>query len=352
MNYIAQLDLLVSPDNDKSIIPILLDKSKEVVGFYSHELDIVYPVIEDIIILMPLLQRDIVMEEKYLLMMMDYDELNHLIALVVNTIQLLRQNNLNSSWVAEEADFWNHHYKSLDSIESSNWNERLFQREYMLPHIPQTPSCKVILDIGCGEGQNFIKLFSNHIVNQDTLYIALDASYSALKSNKKHNKHNNKLFILGDAGFIPVIHKSVTHLFLFGVLHHTELKEKLLLQINKYLVDSGVVLLVEPVVSTQEAQQQLIHKIKSEGISSPYEERLVEWQLMEIISQAYDVDYMFKYQWVFYNFLSKRFDVLSNNKRLHNLLLYIDHYLGVITKFMPQKYRSHEIMAILINKFK
>ena len=269
---------------------------------------------------------------------------------IERTLTLLRKNNLDECWENKESLFWNQHYENADNIENNDWGERLYQREYMLEHIPEHPSCTTILDIGCGEGQNFINIFSHSLANRDTLYIAVDVSISALQTNKKHNKHPNKIFILGSASSVPIKAESISHILLFGVLHHTELKDQLLKKIIHILIKNGVALLVEPVVGTKEYQRLLIDKIKLEGKSSPYEERIVESDLISAMSFNYKVIYLFNYHWALYNFFLKRFAMISKNKRLHNFILFVDSFIGSTLRYMPQRFRSHEVMAVLVKK--
>lgn len=141
---------------------------------------------------------------------------------------------------------------------------------------------KRIVEIGCGEGQNFRYLIAPS-TNPDTLYVALDVSLSALKLNRKRNQHENAIYVCASADNLPFDKNYFDLICLFGILHHTRQKEKLFCVLSQRLCQGGYFMVHEAVV--KEMKNAIVQKSIAVE-QSEHEERIVLNSLYRAIKES------------------------------------------------------------------
>jgi uncharacterized protein YbaR (Trm112 family)/SAM-dependent methyltransferase len=167
------------------------------------------------------------------------------------TLRLLGDDQ-GESYVWEDEKHWTHEYGGqLQSGNPKNWNDRYWQRTPLfqvaidrLRHNSASER-RVVIDIGCGEGQDFRKFLAGQLGEND-VYVGIDISLSGLLLNRRHNPHVNSIYILGSADKPPLRTRIADVVICLGTLHHMQTKEKGL-PIVAELVSKGVILLSEPI---------------------------------------------------------------------------------------------------------
>ena len=172
-------ELLVCPDCRGTVKEI--QNNEQVEGFICESCKLVYPMTEDIPILLPKSARNYDLEFELV-----NDIKKHLsncltetlAKSVDNTLQLIESFKGHKSWAWEDEEFWNKEYKKeTGAVDQKDWSLRIWQREWLVRQLISRTELrgKTVLDVGCGEGQNFRILLSQHC-DDDSLYIATDIS--------------------------------------------------------------------------------------------------------------------------------------------------------------------------------
>ncbi len=164
-----------------------------------------------------------------------------------------------NSSIKNDLDFFSKYYTSSHSLVEENINQ-IYDDEVWLKHY-STRECVsnylkvikllekgVVLDIGCGNGQNIFRL-TDQIKNDKRTLVGLDFSLEAVQCARKYNDKFTHLpslrFLVGDAGNIPIKNNSIDAVSLIYVLHHTDNFEKLFAEIRRILKSGGYVFIVE-----------------------------------------------------------------------------------------------------------
>lgn len=241
------LPLLICPECKGAIAEIDIDN--KLIGLYCNHCKLVFPVIEDVPILLNNdlrnydLEHDKVNEIK---MIASEKGLSDIIGYANHTIDLFNKNMGKKRWAWEDEIFWSKEYKNNLNFEEIEMSERMWLRSFLTDRLIKDTDMggKTILDVGCGDGQSFRSLLSGHCM-PSTVYIACDISFNGIILNRRRNKHKNSLYVLCSADHIPLIDKSVDVICYFGVLHHLEKKENTAALNLKLLKENGYVILDE-----------------------------------------------------------------------------------------------------------
>jgi ubiquinone/menaquinone biosynthesis C-methylase UbiE/uncharacterized protein YbaR (Trm112 family) len=152
------------------------------------------------------------------------------------------------SWDWEDEEFWAREYSDLTAApEEMNWNDRLWDREFLRRHALAKLGGlggKVVLDVGCGEGQTFRRVLVG-AADETTTYIGADISLNALKLNRMRNPCSGGIYILCSANALPLREGIADLITYFGILHHTERKSATLSEDARLLKPGGVMMLHE-----------------------------------------------------------------------------------------------------------
>ena len=152
----------------------------------------------------------------------------------------------------EDEKHWTEEYAAhIESGKPKNWNDRLWQRmpafQVAVDYLNQASKSKsrVVVDIGCGEGQDLRHFLAPHLTKED-VYIGLDISLAGLRLNRKRNPHARSIFILGSADKPPLRPHIANIAICLGTLHHMQAKEKGLAVVAE-LISEGVILQSDPI---------------------------------------------------------------------------------------------------------
>jgi ubiquinone/menaquinone biosynthesis C-methylase UbiE/uncharacterized protein YbaR (Trm112 family) len=166
----------------------------------------------------------------------------------LNTVRLLEAAPAEKTWEWEDEEFWAREYTDLSVAPAEkNWNDRLWEREFLRRNALARLgglSGKLLLDVGCGEGQTFRRVLVEH-TDDTTAYVGADISLSALRLNRQRNPCKNALYVLCSANRLPFREGVFDALCYFGILHHTERKSVTLAEDARLLRQGGVMLLHE-----------------------------------------------------------------------------------------------------------
>ncbi|MFZ7136934.1 MAG: methyltransferase domain-containing protein [archaeon] len=106
---------------------------------------------------------------------------------------------------------------------------------------------KTILSVGSGEWQNFMFLLKKYY-DENSLYIAIDIFFAALKLNRCRNTHKNSLYILCSTDYeLPFQDSTIDVLCYFGILHHTKNKSNNIKKDKRVVQKNGYIILAEAV---------------------------------------------------------------------------------------------------------
>jgi len=156
------------------------------------------------------------------------------------------------SYAWEDEEHWSSEYEQQRSTKTEkNWNDRLWQRQpvfqFVVDSIQNMPDdqAAVVLDMGCGEGQDFHEFVAPVMKAQD-IYIGLDISLAGLMLNRDSNPPKRAIYILGSADKPPLRQEIADAIICLGTLHHMQTKEDGL-PIVSALLKSGVIVLSDPI---------------------------------------------------------------------------------------------------------
>lgn len=309
---------------------------------------LVYPVIDDIPVLLNSSARNPKLEIPVLERFLSGAEADSTIwEACSKTIAILRSLPDAQSWEWEDETHWSAVYEKrmANKENTSRWNVRYWHRQPIVEAILESGSLHTrrILDIGCGEGQNFRLLFKN-ACKEDCLYIAIDISLSALRLNRSLNDRDARtpaLYVLGSADSLPFREKSMDIVCLFGILHHSRLKEKNLPQVARLVREQGW-------IAIHEAVQRFNKTRRPASGESAHEERIKPACLKNKVyglSSTFDIAYESSFFTLFYLLATRLLGSLMDTRRSVFLLVQsVDILLArifgkIIPLFRPSEQR-------------
>lgn len=357
-------NIMSCPDCGGDIRPIEING--ELLGFFCDACKLIYPIKQRIPVLLPRKARNYSLEYELVKnIMMKVSTCTQqspniiskeiLKEYINNTLILLESFRDMTSWEWEDEAFWNKKYqKEIHARSWKNWNDRIWQREFLIKHlINETKlNSKNILDVGCGEGQNFRLLISKYC-DETTLYIATDISLAALKLNQLRNTHGNSLYILCSADKLPFHKETIDVLCYFGILHHTERKARTISQDSK-LVKSGGYILIHEALSRQIASSYLPSFLKLETEESAHEERIMRKEVLTQIDNNNGLKIIASQEMhtIFLGAMMKILkSIMMNNKVFFNLILNLDICFMRLFRNIIPFFKPGEIM-LLVQKFR
>jgi len=328
-----------------------IEINHQLLGFFCETCKLIYPVKEEIPILLPTSARNYTLEydlvQNIRKKLLD-SSIEWLEQYINNTLHLLDSSRDLKSWEWKDEEFWGKQYeKEAKAVVQKNWNNRIWQREFLVKHLLNDTKlkCKTILDCGCGEGQTFRLLMSRYY-DETTLYIATDISFEGLKLNRLRNMHKNSLYILCSADKLPFHKERIDVLCYFGILHHTERKTGTIPQDSELVKKGGYILIHEALDRSLFSPSFL--KLKTE--KSAHEERITKEVLLTQISKNKDLKIIKSKEMhtIFFGGMMRFFeDVMINNKAffcfISNLdILFMRLFRGIIPFF-----RAGDIMLLV-----
>lgn len=265
-----------------------------------------------------------------------------------NTINILQNHKETTTWEWEDEIYWTNKYnEDADKEINTNWKARLWQRELLINNLTNETSLsnKILVDIGCGEGQNFRKIIAPYC-EKNVLYIPVDISMSGLQLNRKKNKHKNALFILASASYFPFKPNIIDIISYFGILHHTEEKESLLKIHLPKLKNEGYIIIHEAI-----HRKIFIPKYFRENLEqSAHEERIYKDLLIKQIDSQKNLKiiFIFNFYTIFLRVLHRIFhNFVSRKKHRYVTIIKFDNYLYKrLGKFL-KLFNPGEIMVLL-----
>jgi len=223
------LKLFVCPDCKRNLGKIE-GFQKQLLGFYCQKCGVFFPVKDDIPILLAKEARNFDLEYPLIKNLRRNYQTIHSVKLckfIKKTLDLLMSKRDILSYEWDDEKFWSRKYaREMIAGTKKNWNDRIWQRELFVKKLTNRLSLesKAILSVGCGEGQNFRFLLKKYC-DENSLYIATDISFEALKLNRSRNTHRNSLYVLCSADYeLPFLDNTIDVLCYFGILHHTKNK--------------------------------------------------------------------------------------------------------------------------------
>lgn len=239
--------ILACPDCGGKLSELVLDT---LLGFTCGHCRLVFPVADGIPIVLGSQVRNWKLEHALVASIRKQakDSLPWLQPYIDVTLDLLDQRKSGTTWEWEDEAYWTRAYeKEAIAKTEKNWNDRIWQRDYLVSNLIRHTSLKgkVILDVGSGEGQNFRFLLSDYC-DDNTLYIASDISLSGLRLNRSRNsRHANSIYLLCSADCLPIRANVIDVLCYFGILHHTSKKARNLQEQTKLVKRGGYIVLHE-----------------------------------------------------------------------------------------------------------
>ncbi|MBX3413425.1 MAG: methyltransferase domain-containing protein [Pirellulales bacterium] len=244
----AVLDYCCCPESGGPLASI--EHDGHTLGYWCHDSQLVYPATDDIPLLLPSSARNAEVELPLIEQISAQAGSDApLQSACQRTREVLATRAGQKSWEWEDEEYWNQQYaEQLANDIELNWNDRLWERDDLVAQVLSETSLagKCIVEVGCGEGQNFHMLLAPHC-DASTLYIAADISLAALKLNRARNPHKNALYLLGTADRLPLKPRSVDLMTYFGILHHSPAKAATLSQNAETLRPGSFILLAEAI---------------------------------------------------------------------------------------------------------
>lgn len=282
------LEICCCPDSGGELTAIVRDGTT--IGYWCRQSQLVYAVTDGIPLLLPASARHADVETPLIERLAAKTNGDaELSAACQHTLDLLAARAGEKSWEWEDEEFWNQQYAEQHAQQLAlNWNDRLWERDGLVARVLGETSLagKRIVEIGCGEGQNFRDLIAPHC-DESTLYVAADISLAALKLNRARNPHRHAIYVLSTADRLPLKPRSVDLMTFFGILHHTPAKAATLGQNADRLRPGAFVLLAEAV-----ERANLGHLVpgllRADHSASAHEERIPEpslWKEMHALGE-------------------------------------------------------------------
>ncbi len=268
------------------------------VGFHCRSCRLIYPVKGRIPILLPKYARRYDLEHSLINKIpRDAPGMKRSVA---NTLRILDRNKKKGIWEWEDEQFWSQEYRKIlknakkrksTEIEMQRGKiQRIWQREHLLKSIVSSKNLegKTIIDVGGGDGYTF-RSYMAPSCGKDTLYVATDISFEALRLNRFRNPHKNSLYILCSADKLPFRKESVDILCYFGILHHTARKERNLTADVAFLKKGGFLFLHEALDHFFSVSTLLPQRFRPKNDDSVHEERINKTRLLREIGKNKDM---------------------------------------------------------------
>lgn len=314
---------------------------------------LVYPVIDDIAVVLPLSARNLELELGAIKDFSAHSGIAENIREACDkTIWHLESMPEAESWEWEDEKHWSAVYEERmnDSPAESRWNSRRWQRRPIIDPVLETGilSSKSILDIGCGEGQNFRMFFADACTN-DCLYIATDISLNALRLNRALNRKHDipALYILCSADSLPFQKETIDIAFLFGILHHTRFKEKNIASVAALIRYGGWIVIHEAV------QRFKKHRKPAKG-ESAHEERINHTLLKRAVyglQPEFAIVYESAFFTLFYLLAARLLGpLLDRHWWIYKSIEIVDRSLAALLGWMTPVFRPSEQKFLLYKK--
>jgi ubiquinone/menaquinone biosynthesis C-methylase UbiE/uncharacterized protein YbaR (Trm112 family) len=339
MNKMQQVNLICP---DCLAILHLLDNHDT--GFVCKECKLIFPTVNGIYVLLAKQERNYTLEYPIMLKIKEDLRDSQYLSYAENTLNLLESNKGVLTWDWEDEKYWAKHYGiERTGKTKKNWNDRLWQREKLIKNLTSRVLLDgaSILDIGCGEGQNFRELIHGNC-SSNCQYIAIDISFSALKINQLRNPHNKSCYILCSEDYeLPLSSKSIDVICYFGILHHTRNKTKNIAKDSRLLKANGYIILCENI-------DRPILKNKR-GENSPHDGHLSKENLFLILSKSNSqILYVKEESTPFYTLCMILFsETIKNNKHVFYVISEIDHLIGKTFGKVVPHFKPGEIQVLL-----
>jgi ubiquinone/menaquinone biosynthesis C-methylase UbiE/uncharacterized protein YbaR (Trm112 family) len=321
------VNFLVCPDCSEPVREIEVEN--QIVGFFCERCQMIYPIKDGILIFLAKEVRNYELEYP-LILKIQAQLSNGLFGqsdFYAKTLDLLKSKKGLSTWEWQDEQFWSREYtKEMRGAIRKVWNDRIWQREFLIQTLVNQLDLKgkSILDVGCGEGQNFRELLSRRCA-KDNLYIATDISFEALVLNRSRNAHKNSLFVLCSEDYqLPFRNNTIDLLCYFGILHHTKNKTNNIQKDKTLLKRNGFVIIVE---SIDRPLLPLASIKMFEEESSLHEEHINKNDLFTQLSRKnyFEIVYYKEEGTPFLTGMMKIFrDIILSKKRIFLLILYFD----------------------------
>lgn len=318
--------ILACPDCKQKLREI--DLNHQLLGFFCENCRLIFPIEDGIPILLGKRARNYYLEHHLI------DDIRHqaanlslgwLAEYVQKTQALVSHARNGASWAWEDEEHWSKTYTNETMADvHKNWNDRIWQREFLVKHIVAQTSLKgkSILDVGCGEGQDF-RLQLSRYCDERTLYIATDISLAGLKLNRARNMHKNSLYILCSADYLPIQEEAIDVLCYFGILHHTQKKAAAIPDGSKLVRRGGYILLHE---SLSRPSPLLPSFLRPKTEESAHEETIREHELLsQLASEELKIMAARRTQTIFFQGMFKLFqNIMMSNKTLFCFISNVD----------------------------
>lgn len=344
------IEIIACPDCKGSLGEININH--ELRGFFCDSCGIVFPIEDNVPILLPIRARRYDLEYHLIDNIRQEAESHSMRWLTKCTEKMLNLVNLpknKTSWEWEEEEHWDKIYtKESKAVTAKKWNDRIWQREFLVEHLANQTSLKgkIILDVGCGEGQNFILLMRKYC-DEATLYVATDISLSGLKLNRSRNPHKNSLYILCSADSLPFQTETIDILCYFGILHHTERKTVIITDDSRLLKKGGYILIHEAL--SRPSPSLLPGFLKPRDEQSAHEEYIDSGKLATVIKENnLEILALKNLNTIFYTGMMKLLgNIMVNNKTLFIFVSMLDSVLMKVLGLIIPYFRAGSIMLLL-----
>lgn len=343
----------VCPVSGGNLEPILADGVS--VGYWCRRSSRVYPVVDGIPLLLPDGSRNHAVEHGLVEAVAKRAGDPDLAKAAADTLAVLETRKGVLSWEWEDEEFWTKEYgHRTEQTERKNWNDRLWEREPLIRAMLRVRSLdgKCIVDVGCGEGQNFQRLLLPHVTSK-TVYIATDISIAALKLNRARNPHRRALYLLATADRLPIRPSSVDVMCYFGILHHTERKAATLSQNARLLSEQAAVIVVEA-LDRPGFGKYLPASMQRATAESAHEERVPEADLIaEIETMGFRLISKDRHHTVFYTLMMSALGrVLLSKRWRFDAMVSIDRLLVALLGRFVSAFRPGLLAGVAIRRGK
>jgi len=300
-------------------------QKKDLSGFYCTQCNVVFPIKDEVPIILANEIRNYNLEHPLLERMLEEIHEKPLNDYIANTLNLVESKKELSTWEWNDEEFWSKHYQNqLTNHEENNRNDRIWQRTPIVEKLLESSTLegKVILSHGSGDGNNFRSLFLDHS-DENSLYIAQDISFNGLMLNRKLNPHENSIYLLCSSDYeIPFTDDFIDVIVYFGILHHTRRKSKNISKDKRLLKKEGYILMHEALDRPGSFLSKIFEEEKSE-----HEEYVSGKEILSQLdeSEGFRIHYMREDTTPFYTFFMLFFrNTMINSQKIFNLILSID----------------------------
>jgi len=320
-------------------------------GLSCPQCSLVFPIKEDIFILLPRNARSSALENDLLVdLERSFSESSsqEIAGALGNTLRLINESPRRKTWEWEDEEFWANEYSAeSEAISEKNWNDRIWQRDFLIDGLLKetTLSGKTILDCGCGEGQDFRNLMARHC-DEATLYVGADISFDGLRLNRKRNPCKNSLYVLCSADWLPFKKGAFDVICYFGILHHTFRKSETIRTGSELLRAYGHMLIHEPL----DRPSPIPESLKGGGPEAAHEETVDKRTLLGDIGAAGDLTVVStrEFMTILYGGMMRFFrSSLIRNETAFRLVVRSDMSLTKILGPAIPYFRPREIMLLV-----